>query len=175
MKNEISSLEVVDQLSFVSFYPSPVCTKLATGWHSASQKSKAGKQVLTICSIFFFFVCTVQFKGILHSLHVTLPSLKVCIKPGGHDAVISVALFCWRKSSKDEKHQREQQGDRDCEEWLIGHVCWCFISHANAISWRKSNRRITTPSGFCFSLWREFSENLSWERGPEISIFYHIR
>lgn len=75
----------------------------------------------------FFYVCTVQFKRILN-LHVTLPPLKGCSKPGGQDAVIAVALFCWRKSSKDEKHQREQQSDRDCEEWLLGHVWWYLLA-----------------------------------------------
>lgn len=68
----------------------------------------------------FFFVCTTQFKRILGSLHVTLPSLKVCIKPQGQDALILVALFCWRKTSKDEKHQREQQSDGTVRNGWLG-------------------------------------------------------
>lgn len=72
----------------------------------------------------FFFVCTVQFKRILHSLHVTLPSLRVCIKPRGQDAVIPVALFFWRKPIKDEK----PQSNEGCEEWLVRYMCWCLLA-----------------------------------------------
>lgn len=68
----------------------------------------------------FSFVCSVHFKRILHSLHATLLSLKVNIKPQGQDAVISVALFCWRKTSKDVKHQSEEQSDGTARNGWLG-------------------------------------------------------
>lgn len=88
-----------------------------------------------------FFVCTMQFKKILRSLHATPPPLKVCLKPQGQDAGISVASFCWRKTSKDEKHQREQQSDRDCEEWLVKHMCWCLLAmHTPSAEGKEATR-----------------------------------
>lgn len=173
MKTKISFLGVIAQLSFVRFCPSPVCTKPTTGWHSPELSRKAMQESSYWLLNVFFFVYPVQLKRILHSFRATLPPLKVCIKPRGQDTVIPVALFWWRKTIKDEKHQSSE----GCEEWLVRHVCWCLLAMhmPSAEENEGTTKKIITLSGFCFFLYRDFSVDLSEERGPEISLSNHIR